>query len=135
MSYLLDTNIVSELRKKNPNPNVLDWYDGVSSPQLHISALVVGEIRRGIDSLSRRDAVKSLSLERWLDHLVRVYAERIVPIDVDIARVWGKLNAQRPLPVIDSLLAATALHNDWALVTRNTKDVEGTGVRLLNPFE
>jgi predicted nucleic acid-binding protein len=134
-NYLLDTNVLSEIRHRRPDPAVLRWYADVPAQNLFISALVVGELRQGVDRLARRDPAQAARFEDWLKQLVTVYEDRIVPVTAQIAETWGRLNVPNPVPAVDGLLAATALVRDWTLVTRNTADVAGTGVRLLNPFE
>jgi toxin FitB len=134
MSYLLDTNVVSELRKRSPDPNVEAWYKGVASNQLFLSVLTVGEIRMGIERARRKDPAKAAALENWLTRLETSYRDHIVPVDGETADAWGRLSVPDPLPVIDGLIAATAAVRNWTLVTRNTGDVERPGVRLLNPF-
>ncbi|MFC0432962.1 type II toxin-antitoxin system VapC family toxin [Kutzneria buriramensis] len=134
MSQLLDTNVLSEIRKKQPDPGVLEWFATVRASELFVSLLVIGEIRQGVDRLARRDAAQADVFDRWLRQLTTVYGDRIVPITTEIAEEWGRLNVPDRLPVVDGLLAATALVKDWTLVTRNTADVESTGVKLLNPF-
>lgn len=134
MGYLLDTNVVSEIRKKKPHPSVSRWFSSVPESELFLSVLVIGEIRQGVDRLARRDAAQAEAFESWLAQLVAVYEDRIVPITTDVAETWGRLNVPDPVPVVDGLLAATALVRDWTLVTRNTADVVSTGVRLFNPF-
>jgi hypothetical protein len=134
-NYLLDTNVLSEIRRRRPDPAVLRWYADVPAQNLFISALVVGELRQGVDRLARRDPAQAARFEDWLKQLVTVYEDRIVPVTAQIAETWGRLNVPDPVPAVDGLLAATALVRDWTLVTRNTADVAGTGVRLLNPFE
>jgi toxin FitB len=134
--YLLDTNVVSELRKgKRANSSVQTWYHGVSEGDLFASVLVFGEIRSGIERIRPNDSVQAKALERWLKELERLYIDRILPITVAVADRWGRLNAGNPISVIDGLMAATALQNDLTLVTRNVEDVTRTGVKLLNPFE
>ncbi|MBM7785815.1 type II toxin-antitoxin system VapC family toxin [Tenggerimyces flavus] len=135
MPYLLDSNVVSELGKSLPDPRLLAWYDEVSSHDLYLSALTVGEIRLGVETIRRRDPHRSRRLSEQLAVLRRSYADRIVPVTSDIADEWGRLSSPDRLPVVDGILAATALLHDWTFVTRSTKDVERTGVRLLNPFE
>lgn len=135
MSFLLDTNVVSEIRKKAPNAGVETWFASVSAAEVYLSVLVVGEIRQGIERLLRRDAAQAEVFQRWLAQLVDTFSDRIVPITTDVADTWGRLNAGDPLPVVDGLLAATALAHDWTLVTRNGRDVASTGVKLLNPFQ
>lgn len=134
MSFLLDTNIVSEIRRKKPNNGVATWFESVRASDLFLSVLVVGEIRQGIERLVRRAPGRAEVLEKWLVQLVSTYGDRIAPITTDVAEVWGRLNAAERLPVVDGLMAATALAHDWTLVTRNVRDVAPTGVRLLNPF-
>lgn len=135
MSYLLDTNVVSEIRKKAPNAGVEAWFASVHASDLYLSALVVGEIRQGIERLARRDQSRAEGFEQWLTQLVDVYGDRIVPVTSEVAQVWGRLNVPDPVPVVDGLMAATALVHGWTLVTRNDRDVASTGVRLLNPFQ
>lgn len=135
MSFLLDTNIVSEIRRRKPNAGVAAWFASVPASELYLSALVVGEIRQGIERLAKRAPERAETLEKWLGQLVTIYRDRIAPVTVDVAEVWGRLNATEPLPVVDGLMAATALAHGWTLVTRNVRDVAATGVRLLNPFD
>lgn len=134
MNYLLDTNILSELRKPGGDAHVKAWFAGVPDTTLYISALVLGEIRQGIELLRRRDPVQAAGLEAWIVTVRSAYANRIVPITAEVAEEWGQLNVPDPLPPVDGLLAATARVHGWTLVTRNTAQVERTGVRLLNPF-
>jgi hypothetical protein len=134
MSFLLDTNVVSELRKKSPDPGVVDWIKSVRSAQLYLSVLVVGEIKQGVDRLATRDPQQAAVIDDWRQRLVRGYSDRIVPVSVEVAEAWGRLTASGPLPLVDGLMAATALVYDWTFVTRNIADVERTGARLLNPF-
>jgi len=99
-----------------------------------ISVLALGEIRKGIELLRRRSPAACPVLEQWLERLQADYAEHLLPITAEIAEHWGRLNVRRTIPVIDGLLAATALAHDLTVVTRNTKDFAGTGVRVVNPF-
>jgi predicted nucleic acid-binding protein len=134
VTFLLDTNVVSEIRKRSPDPNVAAWIAAVPASELFLSVLVVGELRAGVQRLARRDPAQAGMIDDWLQRLVTAYGDRIVPVTVDIAEVWGRLNVPDPLPVVDGLLAATALAHGWTLVTRNTADVASTGVAVLNPF-
>lgn len=135
MGYLIDTNIISELQKgQRTDENVQTWFDNVAENELFLSVLVIGEIRLGIERLRRRDLPQALRLEQRLLVLQAKMVGRILPITEAIANRWGKINSGDPLPIIDSLLAATALEHDLILVTRNVRDVERSGVRLLNPF-
>ena len=133
-SYLLDTNIVSELRKRKPDSYVAAWFDSVRDEDVHLSVLVVGEIRQGINHLRQRDPDQAEAYEEWLSELTIGYRERLEPIDLVVAEDWGRLNAERSLPVVDGLLAATARVHKWTLVTRNVRDFPA-GVDILNPFE
>lgn len=134
MSFLLDTNVVSEIRKRSPHPKVESWFGSVGATDLFLSVLVVGEIRQGIERLARHDPEQASVFENWLGQLLHGYGDRVIPITADVADAWGRLNADRVLPVVDGLLAATALVHGWTLVTRNVEDVESTGVRVLNPW-
>ncbi|MER5620328.1 type II toxin-antitoxin system VapC family toxin [Streptosporangium sp. NPDC002544] len=135
IGYLLDTNVVSEARKRNGSPQVKDWIAAAHGPTLYISSLTVGEIRCGVELRRRRDPDQATVLERWLHGLQRQFDDRIVPVTVEAAEEWGRLNAIRPLPTTDGLIAATARVNGWTLVSRNTKDFAGTGVSVVNPFD
>ena len=134
MTYLLDTNVISELRKRNPDPRVLAWYATVTSAEVFVSALTIGEIRLGIERLRRKDGTQADALEQWLRGLQASYGDRIINVDAAVAEAWGRLNVPDPLPVIDGLLAASAKVRGWTLVTRNTGDLARSGVALLNPF-
>jgi predicted nucleic acid-binding protein len=129
MTYLLDTNVISELRKRNPDPHVLAWYGKVASGDIFVSVLTIGEIRLGIERLRQK------LLERWLHGMRHTYKDRIINVDAAIAEEWGRLNTRDPLPIIDGLLAASAKVRGWSLVTRNTAGVARTGVTLVNPFD
>lgn len=134
MSYLLDTNVLSELRKHDPEPAVASWFEAVPGHDLYISVLSVGEIRQGIERLRRRDPAQAEVFERWLTTLRRDFQDRILPVTTVVAEAWGRLNAPAPLPVIDSLLAATALVHDLTFVTREAERLQRTGVPLLDPW-
>jgi predicted nucleic acid-binding protein len=132
---LLDANVVSEARKgRAADSSFLSWYQTLDEGELFLSVLVTGEIRKGIELARRQDLPKAQALERWLRGLERQFADRILPVTPAIADQWGRLSAVRPLPVIDALLAATALIHDLTFVTRNVAQVHQTGVKLLNPF-
>jgi toxin FitB len=134
VSFLLDTNVVSEIRKHPPDTGVASWFASVPADELFLSVLVVGEIRQGVARLARRDPAQAEIFEGWLSQLVDSYGDRLVPVTERIAQAWGRLNVPDPVPVVDGLMAATALVHDWTLVTRNVSDIRSTGVRLLNPF-
>jgi hypothetical protein len=134
VTWLVDTNVLSELRKgERADPGVRAWFEQARDEDLFTSVLVLGEIRRGIESIRRRDVSSALAIEQWLARLTSSFADRILPIDARIADRWGALNVPDPVPTVDGLLAATALVHDMVLVTRNVRDVASTGVRLLDP--
>jgi predicted nucleic acid-binding protein len=133
--FLLDTNVVSELRKKERcAPKVNAWAATVPKNQDFLSVLVVGELVRGAMLKRRKDPQVADALARWIARLTHLYAERILPITLEIAQEWGRLSALRPIPPEDGLLAATALVHRLTLVTRNVKNVNGLGVSLVNPW-
>jgi predicted nucleic acid-binding protein len=134
LTYLLETNVVSEVRKREPHASVTRWFAGVSADELFLSVLVVGEIRQGADRLRRRDATQAEVYDRWLATLEREYAERILPVTTAIAHSWGRLNAVDPLPVVDGLLAATALVHGLVLMTRADRHLGRVDVPRLNPW-
>jgi predicted nucleic acid-binding protein len=135
MGFLLDTNIISELRKaERCHRSVMRWYEATPMEQLFTSVLVLGELRRGIENLRRRDVVGAGVLEKWHREIEITYEERILPITSPICDIWGRLCLSTPLPAIDALLAATAIHYRLTLVTRNTRDIERSGAACLNPF-
>lgn len=135
MTFLVDTNVASEARRPNGDPNVKAWMASVRGVDLYLSVLLIGEVRRGIERLRRRDPVQAAVFEEWLAGLRRDFAERILPITAEVADEWGRMNVPDPIPVVDGLMAATAKVGGLTLVTRNTSDLIRTGVRLLNPFE
>jgi len=134
VTYPLDTNVVSEIHKRRPDRSVLDWLVDTLPYERHLSVLTLGKLRRWVEARRRRDEVAAAALEQWLGELVVSCGRRIVPITSQIADRWGHFAVPSRVAVIDGLLAATALVHDWTLVTRNTADVAGTGVRTLNPF-
>lgn len=128
--------MVSELRKgPRGNEKVRAWFSRVADEELYLSVLVIGEIRRGVEAIRRRDARQAASLEHWLRRLVVDHAERLLPLDLPVAEEWGRLTAVRSVSVIDTLLAATARVHGLILATRNVRDVAWTGVDCVNPFE
>ena len=136
MSYLIDTNVLSELRRKQPDPRVVAWLQERPRQSLYLSVLTLGEIRKGLERVE--DASRRQSLLDWLEvELPHYFVGRLLDVDAATADRWGRLMAEagRPLPAIDALLAATALQHDLTLVTRNTKDFAGLAVRLINPWE
>jgi len=134
--YLIDTTIISEVRKgRRCDPNVAAWFRDVPDDALFLSVLVVGEIRQGIERLRPRNPRQAQALEHWLEELLQSFGDRILPVDEKVAQNWGRVTRSRVFPVIDSLLAATAEAHGLTLATRDVKDLECSGVRCLNPFE
>ena len=136
MSYLIDTNIISEIRKgERCDTHVSAWYASITDEDLFLSTLVLGEIRKGVELARPRDAGKAAALERWLRDVETAFNGRVLGIDNAVSDQWGRMSAIRTVPVIDGLLAATALINGLTLVTRNDRDVDGLGASVLNPFK
>ena len=136
MKYLLDTNVIAELRKgTRANAKVRAWFATLEPDAIFLSVLTIGEIRRGIEGLRRRDLAAARALDSWVLRLVTEHDERILPIDLPIVEEWGRLGIPDPLPVVDGLLAATATVHGLTLATRNVKDVSRTRIRVVNPFE
>ena len=136
MSFLVDTNVLSELRKgRRCDPRVSRWFSSIPDEQVFLSVLAVGEIRRGIERIRRRDTRSARALDAWLRRLLASHRDRILSVDEAIAEEWGRLNVPDPIPVVDGLLAATARVHGLTLATRNVKDVARTGIPCVNPFE
>ena len=136
MSYLIDTNVISELRKgAGGDPHVSAWYASIADEDIFLSTLVLGEIRKCIELARPRDAGKAAALERWLKEVEAAFDGRVLGIDNAVSDQWGRMCAIRPVPVIDALLAATAFTHGLTLVTRNDRDVAGLGATVLNPFK
>lgn len=135
MTYLLDTNVLSEWRKARPDPGVAQWLRSIGFRQLFISAVTIGEIRRGITKLERRnDSRQAAVYDEWLRTTKTMFADRLVGVSVETAEEWGRLPLDQPIATADGLIAATARVHGWTVVTRNAKDFEPTGARVLNPF-
>jgi predicted nucleic acid-binding protein len=135
LSYLLDTNVLSELRRKSPNAGVVEWFTQRPASTLYLSVLTLGELRKGIEGLA--DTKRRMALTDWLEtDLPGFFAGRILSIDTQVADRWGRLVAAagRPLPAIDSLLGATAAQHGLSLVTRNERDFAGLGLDVINPW-
>lgn len=134
--YLLDTNVVSALRKRSQGDDYLRlWFSSHQDDEFWLSVLVVGELLRGVELIARRDATAARVLREWLESLIEEFADRILPITIAISERWAVLSVPDPIAVIDGLLAATAIEHDLTLVTRNTADIARTGVTHVNPFE
>lgn len=135
MSYLIDTNIISEVRKgARCDPNVAAWWASVEDEDLFLSPLVLGEIRKGVVLARRKDPAKADALDEWLAQVRTAFADRLFPVDTAVAEEWGRMSAARSVPVIDGLMAATAKANGLTLVTRNEADVADLGTAVVNPF-
>lgn len=138
MSYLLDTCVVSELVSKRPQPEVVQWIDSVDPESVYLSVITIGEIRKGIEKLE--DSKRKENLEAWLqDELLVRFRDRLAVLDAGALLEWGTLMGRlekqgKPMPAVDSLIAATALHRHFVLVTRNEDDFANAGVKLLNPW-
>jgi predicted nucleic acid-binding protein len=139
MKFLLDTCVISELMAKRPNQAVIQWIESIDEDRLYLSVITIGEIRKGIAKLA--DSTRKLELQEWLsDQLLSRFDNRIVAIDTGVMLDWGQLvgNLERlgkPMPLMDSLIAAIVLHGDFVLVTRNEADFAWTDARILNPFK
>lgn len=133
--FLLDTNVVSELRKRDrADSQVRAWFDEHRDDEFWLSVLVVAELRRGVESIRRRDVRAATTLMGWLETTISAYEDRILPITLEIGQRWALLSVPDPVPVIDGLMAATALEHDLTLVTRNVDDVRRSGAAVVNPF-
>jgi predicted nucleic acid-binding protein len=136
VNYLIDTNIISEVRKGDQcNANVAVWYGSIHDADLYLSVLTIGEIRKGVERVSTVNPGRAHLLDNWLAAIRTGFADRILPIDQAIAEEWGRMSAKRPVSTIDALLAATAKVHHMTLVTRNIADVADLGAAVVNPFE
>ncbi len=133
--YLLDTNVISETRKARADSGVIAFLSAAEAAGLFLSVLTLGELRKGVAAKYRTDPRAADQLGAWVDGIETIFADRVLPIDAAIARRWGELSANRSLPVVDTLIAATAISHGLTLVTRNIRDVESTGVPLVNPWQ
>jgi hypothetical protein len=135
VNYLIDTNIISEVRKGDTcDANVAAWYASIDDADIYLSVLVLGEIRKGIERARPNDPARAHALEKWLDTVRESFADRVLPVDQSVADEWGRMSAKRPVPAIDALLAATAKIHRMTLATRNLSDVADLGADVLNPF-
>lgn len=134
LQYLLDTNVLSETRRKRADNGVISFLSGADPSTLYLSVLTLGELRKGVALKKESDPDAAKKLGSWVDGLEFSFADHILGIDAATARLWGELSAQRPRPVIDTLLAATAIRHELTFVSRNTKDVHDIRVKVLNPW-
>ena len=135
MSYLIDTVVLSELRKKKRSENVVKWFSSIRGVDIFLSVVTIGEIERGIKQQQQTNSEFSLDLTKWLDGILLNYSDRIIPVSVNIARRWGELSAKIGNSGADILIAATALEHGLSVVTRNEKHFIPTGVSVVNPFK
>ena len=135
MSFLLDTVVLSELRKTKPSRKVALWLKAQKRESLFISVVSIGEIERGIDNVRKTDAAFAADLEQWLEALMRLYGDHVIPVNANAARLWGRLSAKLGHDGVDLLIAATALTGGLTVVTRIVKHFAPAGVRVFNPFE
>ena len=135
LQYLLDTNVLSETRKKEAEQGVISFLSGVEPSALYFSVLSLGELRKGVALKKKSDPDAAKKIAAWVDGLELSFADRVLGINAATARVWGELSAQRSRPVIDTLLAATAMVHELTFVTRNTGDVQDIKLKLLNPWK
>jgi predicted nucleic acid-binding protein len=135
VNYLIDTNIISEIRKsENCDPQVAAWYRSIRDEKIYLSVLVLGEIRKGIERARLKNSAQARALENWMTTLARSFSERILPVDRAVAEEWGRMSAKRPVSTVDALMAATAKVHGMTLVTRNVADVGDLGAIVVNPF-
>ena len=136
MNYLVDTNVVSELRKgERADPLVTDWFRRRRTQDVFLSVLTVSELRRGVRRIRRRDSQAASVLDAWLDRILDRFRDRVLDVDLAVAERWSRLGVPDPLTDVDGLIVATALVHDLVVVTRNVKHIARTGVRHFNPFE
>lgn len=136
MSYLLDTNVISETIRRQQNRLVMEWLEQIPAEALFVSVLTLGELRKGVERIEEKKRKEKLRL--WLEHELPAWFEgRVIPVNLAVAERWGRLLAEvgRAVPTIDSLLAATALHYELRLVTRNARDFVYRGLEVINPWQ
>ena len=133
--FLLDTNILSELRKGGLcNAGVRTWIEDADPDELYLSVVVLGEIRKGVELIRIRDRAQAIALEKWLEGISTRFSDRILSVDERVADQWGRLGLRKPVPTLDALQAATALVHDLTVISRDEDGFRDSGVRLVNPF-
>lgn len=133
--FLLDTNVLSELRKAaRCDAGVRQWIEGTPAEAMFVSVMVLGEIRQGVERIRMRDPKQARTLENWLRGIPTEFADRVLPVDERVADRWGRLGLQQPVPTLDAFLAATALVYDLTVVTRDEDGFRNTGASVVNPF-
>ena len=133
--YLLDTNVVSESRRADADTGVSWFFQTVDERHLHISALTIGELCKGAEMLRRKNPGRALEFLTWINDLELSFGDRVLPIEQAISRIWGEISADSSRPVVDTLIAATAIANDLVIVTRNVRDFHGIDVEIMNPWD
>lgn len=133
--YLLDTNVISETRETRPDSGVMAFLASTDSAALFLSVLTLGELRKGVKARHKTDPAAADLLGAWVDTIETTFADRLLGVDRATARLWGEFSSARSLPVIDTLIAATAIRHGIALVTRNMRDFKSTGTELVDPWE
>jgi predicted nucleic acid-binding protein len=134
VTYLLDTNVISENQRRRPDPTVAEWLEGARSDDLFTSVVVIGELRRGVENLRRRDPLIAQLIDRWLRGVTAAFGDRILPVTRRVAEQWGRADVPSRQSAPDGLIAATAVVHGLTVVTRNVKDFERAGAQVLNPF-
>jgi len=135
VSFLVDTNVVSELKRgRNAAPSVTAWFAAVQSEEIFTSVVVLGEIRRGVELLARRDKAQAELLERWYGSMRQQLGTRVLPVDERVMMAWSRISVPDPLPAYDGLIAATALVHGMTVATRNTTDFRRVGVTAIDPW-
>ena len=135
LKYLLDTNILLETRKKHPDPGVVRFLSDVDSANLFVSSLTLGELRKGVEMKRKSDPVMADQISEWLDGIEKTFSDKVLTVDSAVAKRWGILASDRSRPFVDTLIAATALVHGLSLVTRNTSDLDGISVLIVNPWD
>jgi predicted nucleic acid-binding protein len=135
MPFLLDTNVISELRKGSRcHAHVWTWYDSTPLDEIYLSVLALGEMRRGVEKKRKHDPITARVYEKWLNEVVLTYGRRILPVTAEISEIWGALGASEQISPIDAIIAATAVRYNLTVATRNERDFQRVGVDYYNPF-